>query len=192
MVIPSSLDDLTEHADLIVMGTVTARETAAEPFKLGGHIAMSTYTLSVSEVLKNTTSATVEANKPFVFRQKGGPLPAGFKKPIMRRVSAVTYENGENVLLFLIRQGTGDVWSPVGLSQGKFTVETAPDGSQRVLNGAQNKYLFPPQPPVTPGKSAAVVSKGTAAYAASSNGAIDLDIIRDDVRVKSPMKGGAQ
>lgn len=133
MVVPRTLDELVGRADLILVGKVTHKEVNSQPDAvLGDSISVSRYKFQVADVLKG---ATVKAGDLFTFQQVGGNGAAG-----LRVVGATTYTEGQEYLLFL-KLLPNDLWTTVGMEQGKFTVRV--EGGKKVVeNGFGNRWVF--------------------------------------------------
>ncbi len=119
--IPISIKQLTERADLVVRGTVSEKSCQRDP---AGRV----YTrvkLDVTEVLKGA-----RATGPFTVVHGGGVL--GVQRSEVS--GQVDYQLGEEVIAFLVLNQRGEGVT-VGLSQGKFHVWTDPaSGAQLARN----------------------------------------------------------
>lgn len=107
----ATVESLTEQADLIVVGRVTARWTPKERGPQGQIYTRTT--LEVSEVWKGSASGSV------VVQQLGGTLD-GFTLQVSGSPNMTV---GEDCVLFLVKgAGEGDLYHVVSLAQGVFHV----------------------------------------------------------------------
>lgn len=108
---------LAERADLVLEGRVRS----ARGHQAASGLIETEYELEVDRTLHGEHQALRTLRVP------GGVLPdgRGLLLPGMPRLL-----EGEEVLLFLSSESTGGVRMPVGLSQGKFRVETRLDGTR--------------------------------------------------------------
>jgi len=121
-------------------GTAVRLETVSDLVD-EAHLVFEAHTRSTRTVIGATgrieTEYTFDVDRTFlgeetserVVRIPGGVLPNGngLLLPGLPQIVA-----GEDVLLFLSEAGSSGVRMPVGLSQGKFRVETSLDGSRRL------------------------------------------------------------
>ena len=103
----------------------------------GTEIPVTTYTFSVSERIKGVTGDILTVRQ-FGVRQ---PRVQGDQALVFRIPGMPVYQVGQEVVLFLIADSSLGLTSPVGLSQGAFTIEER-DGRKVLQNGNQNLGLF--------------------------------------------------
>jgi hypothetical protein len=146
MVTPLSIEEMTQRAEKIFVGTCTRAERSVSP----QGIPIVTLTFTVGEVIKGDVGPTV------TFRQLD-PAPQSSRNPRVRSMwsgatlaNVPTYTPGEESLLFLAREGQLGLTAPVGLLQGKLPVATAPTGERQITNRAlkqtQRLNLAVPEP----------------------------------------------
>ena len=129
-----NLEEIVKGADRIFAATCVAVEDTT----LGDtRIPITRYTFSVSEGLKGGVGDTV------VVRHLGvrKPRPQGNKVLVFRVPGMPVYRVGQEVVLFLVAESVVGLSSPVGLSQGAFTVVER-QGRKVLLNGNQNAGLL--------------------------------------------------
>lgn len=148
MVVPRTLDQLVERADVIVVGTITKRESLQPIDVAGMSVSVLRYTLNVQDVLKKKdgVKADVKSGHPFVFEQ------AGVGGGGLKIAGIEALREGQEYILFMEQAGlrhageasasqVSDRWTTVGLEQGKFTIKTV-DGKKVVENGLGNRWIF--------------------------------------------------
>ena len=116
--IPVNLADLASSSARIFEGRCLRIEQTTVPSK-GGKVAIpaATYTFQVADNLKGDASSTITltplgepaAGQTFLISPKDLNLPE--------------YQIGQTYLLFFAKQGVTGLTSPVGLSQGVFSIE---------------------------------------------------------------------
>ena len=129
-----NLEQMVQGADRIFVGTCVAVEDDTAP---GTEIPVTTYTFSVSERIKGVTGDILTVRQ-FGVRQ---PRVQGDQALVFRIPGMPVYQVGQEVVLFLIADSSLGLTSPVGLSQGAFTIEER-DGRKVLQNGNQNLGLF--------------------------------------------------
>jgi len=132
-------DQMTDAADYVVRGTVTAVWTEQDE---RGNI-WSKARVDVVESYKN------DAPEQIVVESPGGEY-----RGILAEVAlAARYDVDEDVVLFLSRMGAGDRFGTVAMYGGKYTVRTNPaDGSEMVVHFSlpytrEYDHRFIPNPP---------------------------------------------
>jgi hypothetical protein len=150
MVMPLSIEEMTQRAEKIFVGKCTHAERSVSP----QGIPVLTLTFAVGEVLKGNVGLTV------TFRQLD-PSPQSPRNPRVRSIwsgaalaNVPTYTPGEESLLFLAREGQLGLTAPVGLLQGKLPVATAPTGEKQITNSALKQTQRPNISVPEPGKAA--------------------------------------
>ncbi len=115
VVIPLSIEQLAQKAEVVVRGRVTAQHA---DWTRGGRIVTTT-TLAVTEALKGQPDAQVEV------RSLGGSV-GGVGQQV---AGEVHFASGEEVVVFLRPTGLqGGSYAVVGMAQGKFAVSTRAQG----------------------------------------------------------------
>lgn len=129
-----NLEQMARKANQIFVGVCLAVEDSILP---GTDIPVTSYTFSVTDRIKG------ELNDALTIRQLGvrEPRVQGDKALIFRVPGMPVYREGQEVVLFLISDSSLGLTSPVGLSQGAFTVQER-DGRKVLQNGIQNAGLF--------------------------------------------------
>jgi hypothetical protein len=142
--IPLTLEEMAQRAEKIFAGVCIAAEQSIDAHGL----PVTTVTFAVSEGIKGEVGETVtirqfDPSRPILARQG---------LALMLPVRGVPkYVPGEEVILFLGRESRLGLASPMGLSQGKFTVVRTPSGHKMVANSTGNVRLFTPAEAVPPG-----------------------------------------
>jgi hypothetical protein len=108
-VIQLSFEELVDHSETIVSGQVTRSWAAWDDEH---KFIWTHYEVTVSAVHKGTPGATV------VVSEAGGTLDGR----VMTIAGTITYQGGENVLVFLTRVPNGYLRT-TGWGQGKYTVD---------------------------------------------------------------------
>ena len=111
VLIPLSLQQVTERANLIFQGRVTNVEVRVD--EVSQRVATYT-TFAVQDVIKGKTGAT------HTIKQVGGQLPGS--KVALRIHGVPRFNLGEDYVVFLPAPSRLGFSSPVGLSQGAFSV----------------------------------------------------------------------
>jgi hypothetical protein len=102
---------MSKKAELIFYGTVISNEVKVD--EVSGHVATFT-TFEVIEVIKGDVGET------HTIKQIGGQLPGS---NLVQKVHGVPrFTIGEKVVVFLPQESRLGFASPLGLSQGRFTV----------------------------------------------------------------------
>jgi hypothetical protein len=110
-VLPISLERMSKKAELIFYGTVISNEVKID--EVSGHVATFT-TFDVIDVIKGNVGDT------HTIKQIGGQLP---DSKIMYKIHGVPrFTIGEKVVVFMPQESKLGFASPLGLSQGRFTV----------------------------------------------------------------------
>lgn len=133
-------DQMTDAADYVVRGTVTAVWTEQDA---GGNV-WTKARVDVAESFKNDAPAEL------VVESLGGE----YRGLVLEVEYAARYDVGEDVVLFLSRIGGGERFTTVAMYAGKYTVRTNPaDGSEMVVHfslpyAREYDHRFVPNPPV--------------------------------------------
>ena len=123
LVMPSSLEKMTESSDAVIVGRVTGQSV----YRDGGYVFTEVH-VDVEEYLKSDDPS----QPPQVsLRVLGGELD-GLRYEVAK---APVFEDGEEVLLFLKRSGDADKYAVYGLYYGRYSVNTAEDGITRTVSG---------------------------------------------------------
>jgi len=123
-VLPLSLEQLSDRAELIFYGSVLENTVIRDGNK--GRIATLTR-FQVHDLIKGQAADT------HTIKQIGGEIAGGRSLHIH---GVPRYEVGESYVIFLPRPSSLGFSSPVGLHQGNFTVNET-DGVKSVSNGAR-------------------------------------------------------
>lgn len=110
-VLPISLERMSKKAELIFYGTVISNEVKID--KVSGHVATFT-TFDVIDVIKGNVGST------HTIKQIGGQLPGS--KIIYKIYGVPRFTIGEKTVVFMPKESRIGFASPIGLSQGRFTV----------------------------------------------------------------------
>lgn len=125
---PSNLEQLTSDASLIVHGYVMSAHVEPHP-ELSG-LQTVVVQVKVVDVLKG------HGTDLLIFRQ--------FIWDARDRLDAAGYHKGQELVLLLNAPSKLGLRSPVGLDQGRFTVQHLAQGKTRAINGNGNMFLFTP------------------------------------------------
>ncbi|MDP4027495.1 MAG: hypothetical protein Q8P42_00785 [Gallionella sp.] len=129
-VLPLYLDELVASAAVAFQGTCTANRTELEP-QTGFVVTYTTFT--VTDVLKGTVGST------HTIKQLGGQT----EKINYRVEGGTTFAVGGDYVVFLYGVSSAGFSSPVGLSQGQFTVRQGANGAE-LSNGRDFKEMLRP------------------------------------------------
>ncbi|MBI5069631.1 MAG: hypothetical protein HZB56_15465 [Deltaproteobacteria bacterium] len=131
-VVTATVEELARSADLVVRGTVEARQA-----RFHGARIYTTLRIRASAAWKGSAAEVVEVE-----------IPGGVVGDVGQKVSGVAaFAEGEEVVLFL-RRGGGAAYGVMGLSQGKFRVEG--DTAKNEVGG-----LYRLEKPIPPGERVA-------------------------------------
>lgn len=122
-VLPLYLDEMIASSAIAFEGTCVENRTERDP---GTNFVVTYTTFAVREALKGEVAMT------HVIKQIGGRLPDGTSDFNIQGVPKFT--PGEEYVVFLAGVSSAGFSSPIGLSQGKFTVVRGPSGA-KVTNG---------------------------------------------------------
>lgn len=123
-----NLPQMVELADRIFWGRCLSAETRVDPVT---GLAVIEYSFQVREAIKG-----VQPGATLVFRQVG-KLSDG-----RSAVSGLPqYRKGQDLLLFLHRDSSAGLTSPVGFSQGTFQPRRRKDGRMGLVNALENRNL---------------------------------------------------
>ncbi len=149
--------DLLTSADVAFTGKCLKAEPSV---RMGMLVTTYTFQVAPDGVLKGNVPET------FQFIQAGGTKTAVQQLQKQAFTQFPVYTPGNEYTLFLTGESGIGLRAPVGLSQGKFMVTTAPDGTKQVVNGLGNKALFqnlPATPAMSKAMSVGGVSEGAPA-----------------------------
>ena len=123
------LDEIVATATVAFEGTCTGNRTERDPFT---NMVVTYTTFSVKDVLKGSVQAT------HVIKQIGGVMPDG---EVGFRIAGIpSFAVGEDYVVFLAGVSSAGFSSPIGLSQGKFTVQQRANG-KTVTNGRDTREM---------------------------------------------------
>jgi hypothetical protein len=128
-VLPLFLDEIVDTAATAFQGTVLENRTERDP---ATGLVVTYTTFAVREVIKGTVGAT------HTIKQVGGTLPDGAVQFHIHGVPK--FKVGEDYVVFLAGVSAAGFSSPIGLSQGRFSVTGAP-GARKVANGRDFKDM---------------------------------------------------
>lgn len=117
------LDEIIDTSAVAFQGTCTANRTERDP---STNYVVTYTTFDVSDVLKGDVKAT------HTIKQIGGIMPAG--EASFRVHGVPTFTVGEDYVVFLAGVSSAGFSSPIGLGQGRFTVQQGATG-KTVTNG---------------------------------------------------------
>lgn len=140
---PLALDEIIDTATVVFQGTCIGNRTEHEEKT---NLVVTYTTFAVKDVLKGAVPDT------HVIKQIGGKMPAGNLS--FHAYGVPSFLVGEEYVVFLAGVSAAGFSSPIGLAQGKFTVQQDPSG-QWVSNGSDFREM-------TSGMPSAVLPKATA------------------------------
>ena len=123
------LDEIVDTATVAFEGTCIGNRTERDP---ATSMVVTYTTFSVKDVLKGNVQAT------HVIKQIGGVMPGG--EAGFRIVGIPSFAVGEDYVVFLAGVSAAGFSSPIGLSQGKFTVQQRANG-KTVTNGRDTREM---------------------------------------------------
>ena len=165
-VLPLQLDEIIDTATTAFEGTCTANRTEREAQT---NLVVTYTTFAVKDVLKGAVQGTTH-----VIKQIGGKMPAG---ELSYRVEGVpTFAVGEDYVVLLAGVSSAGFSSPIGLAQGKFTVQKDAAGN-RVSNGRDFRE--------TTARMPAVVLPGVLAGATAPVRHLGLDEFKQLIRARA-------
>lgn len=133
---PLPLGEIIDTATVAFQGTCIANRTEREE---ATNLVVTYTTFAVKDVLKGTVPGT------YVIKQIGGEMPEG---ELSYRVDGVpTFVVGEDYVVLLAGVSTAGFSSPIGLAQGKFTVQRDASGA-KVSNGRDFREMTAGMPGV--------------------------------------------
>ncbi|MGE0820577.1 MAG: hypothetical protein AB7G75_00745 [Candidatus Binatia bacterium] len=160
MVMPFNVEELTQRADKIFVGTCTK----ISPTVTAQGIPVLEVTFSVSAALKGEIGHTVTfqqlnpngQRKSVPTAQPGGLIQENPNSMLNLATLAQvpTYSVGEEVVLFLAAPGKLGLTAPIGLTQGKLPVTTLASGHKVITNTALRKTGLRDSALPDPGKTA--------------------------------------
>ncbi len=145
-VLPLSLDRIVASAAIAFEGTCVENRTERDP---ATNMIVTYTTFSVSDVLKGQVGAT------HTVKQVGGRLPSEDQELNVQAVPRFT--PGREYVVFLYGVSKSGFSSPVGLAQGRFSIETGAAG-RHVTNGRDFREMTAdiPEAELAPAAAAAV------------------------------------
>jgi hypothetical protein len=169
-VLPLLLDEIIDTATVAFQGTCIDNRTERETRT---NLVVTYTTFAVKDVLKGAVQGT------HVIKQIGGKMPAGDE--LSFRVDGVpTFVIGEDYVVLLAGVSAAGFSSPIGLAQGKFTVQQDASG-QRVSNGRDFREM-------TAGMPSAALPEATARVLAAATAPVrdlGLDEFKQLVRARA-------
>lgn len=143
MVMPFNVEQMAQRAEKIFVGTCTKVERTVN----AQGVPVIEVSFAVSETIKGNAGDTVTFRQiDPAPRQQTDPTPQqGSHLRIRSLWSAAAlagvpaYAPGEEVMLFLAKEGQLGLTAPVGLFQGKMPVTTTASGERFVINSALKK-----------------------------------------------------
>ena len=163
--LPRNLDELTDRAQDIVRGTVTAARVEMHPELANLHTIV--VTLRVSDTLKGPARDT------YTFRQ--------YIWDLRDRDDVAGYRKGQELLLLMNGPSRYGLTSPVGLEQGRFRIQRDRAGREVALNGTGNLRLFERLQDAD-GKPAALSEQQSSLIARHRSGPVALDELAAMIR----------
>lgn len=163
-VVPRTLAELAQQADLIVQGHVVSAIVQPHP----QYSALNTVvvTLRVTDTLKGSAGQT------YTFRQ--------FIWDPRDLATAGGYRKGQELLLLLHAANQNGLSSPVGLGQGRFRIVRDNQGNATALNAYTNAGLF--RGMSTASARVKTLSPKSQQAIASAGGPISLDALKEIIR----------
>lgn len=163
LTMPRNLAELSDHAALIVEGTVVTAH--AEPLPKFPNLMTVVVTLAVRDTLKG------QAEHLHTFRQ--------FVWDEADAHDALGYRKGQHVLLLLNAVNEHGLTSTVGLQQGRFRIENGPDGQPVALNGNGNVGLFDGVAGVAASRGTKLSRRGAQVVSSPTAGPVHLSDLKD-------------
>jgi hypothetical protein len=131
-VLPMVLDEILADAAVAFEGICTGNHSELDP-KTGLIVTHTTF--SVADVLKGSVGDT------HTIKQIGGSIGG----VVSNFGGTPAFEPGKNYVVFLYGVSSAGFSSPVGLSQGQFTIRAGPRGDE-LTNGRDFKEMLRPHP----------------------------------------------
>jgi hypothetical protein len=143
MVMPFTVEQMAQRAEKIFVGTCTKVEHTVN----AQGMPVIEVSFSVSEALKGEVGDTVTFRQIDPTPRQQTDLVSGQGSHLRVRslwsaaalAGVPTYAPGEEMMLFLAKEGQLGLTAPMGLWQGKMAVTTTATGEKRVINGALKK-----------------------------------------------------
>ena len=129
---PFSVQQMARQADKIFVGTCISVEEHLNALGL----SVLTVTFAVDEALKGKVGETVTFQQLNPVQPPSANPRVGGLRTDITTFSLPRYENGEEVVLFLAKEGRIGLTSPLGLSQGKIPVSVSQTGQKMIKNMA--------------------------------------------------------
>jgi len=136
-VLPLSLEQMVDTAAVAFEGTCTGNRTEREA---ATGLVVTYTTFAVKDVLKGTVAGT------HVIKQIGGELPDG--GPSFKVSGVPKFTVGKDYVVLLAGVSAAGFSSPIGLAQGKFTVQQDVSG-KKVSNGRDFREMTTLPPALT-------------------------------------------
>ena len=128
-VLPLYLEQMIDTAATAFEGTCTGNRVERDP---ATQLVVTYTTFQVTDVLKGSVAGT------YTIKQVGGTMP---DTGLQYRVSGVpTFAPGQDYVVFLAGVSSAGFSSPIGLSQGRFSIRTDASG-RHVGNGRDFKEM---------------------------------------------------
>lgn len=174
--LPRNLAQITDQAANVIRGKVTY--VHVEPHPQYKHLRSVVVTVAVSKTLKGSATDTV------TFRQ--------FLWDPRDVRDAAGYRRGQEVVLFLNRASEIGFTSPVGIQQGRFTVQTDENGVLVAKNGQDNATLLKDVPQLSSTKALSARARRVITEGEKTGGAIPVDVLEETVRSLVAVQGSNQ
>ena len=133
-VLPMVLDEIVDSSAVAFQGICTGNRTERDPLT---NLVVTYTTFDVKEVIKGNVQKT------HVIKQIGGVMPSGEASYLVHGIPK--FAVGEEYVLFLAGVSSAGFSSPIGLSQGKFSIEQG-DSGKMVSNGRDMRELTAKMP----------------------------------------------
>lgn len=163
-VVPRTLDELQQQADVILQGHVVS--AIVQPHPQYSALTTVVVTLRVTDTLKGTAGQTYTFRQ-FIWNPRDIANAAGYRK-------------GQELLLLLHTANQNGLSSTVGLGQGRFRIIRDAQGKATALNAYTNAGLF--RGMVSPSPRVKSLSPKAQQALSSSGGPIDLDALKEIIR----------
>ncbi len=123
-VLPMSLNEIIDNAPVVIHGICTGNRTERDPVT---NLIVTYTSFDVRDVLKGDAKAT------HTIKQIGGTLAGGEQSYQAQGIP--TFVVGQEYVVYLAGVSSAGFSSPIGLSQGRFTVEQT-DAGKMASNGS--------------------------------------------------------
>jgi len=146
VVLHSNLQDLTQKAGTVFVGTCVSVSRGVVRFDDVGELGYTEYTFTVREWIKGTQkhAGVIAFRQPRLLpeRIRRTDLLAALSISADALLRPAGYVAGHEYLLFLHPANKWGLTSPVGSVQGAFDVRRRPSGELEAVNGIDNLGLF--------------------------------------------------